>query len=203
MKKIFITTLAIMTLVGCGKKANKKKEQEETQKQELKKVEVEKTPVEIGMSYALGTKKVLGKNLMGTIQKKGTLEALKFCSLKAYHLSDSMSVKFNAKIRRVSDKNRNPKNEASEKELAIIKNYKEKLANNEKLKPIVEEKDGKVQFYAPIKTNGMCLQCHGTPKEQIKQDVLDKLAELYPKDKAQGYGVDQIRGIWSINFEKK
>ncbi len=170
----------------------------------LAKIKVKKTLAEIGMSYALGTKKVLGKNLMGTIQKKGTLEALKFCNHKAYPLTDSMSTKFKATIKRVSDKTRNPKNVANQKELAVIENYKKMLANNEKLKPVVEKmEDGHVQFYAPIKTNGMCLQCHGTPNKQIKPTTLEKLAELYPHDKAQNYKANQIRGIWSINFKPK
>ena len=37
--------------------------------------EKEKSYSDIGLEYALGTKKILGKNLMESIQKKGTLEA--------------------------------------------------------------------------------------------------------------------------------
>ncbi|PIE50236.1 MAG: hypothetical protein CSA38_04070 [Flavobacteriales bacterium] len=170
---------------------------------QLVEVEKEKTPAEIGMSYALGTKKVLGKNLMGTIQKKGTIEALQFCNHKAYPLTDSMANHFNATIKRVSDKTRNPANQPNEKELSIIKQYKKLLSEKAQLKPIVEEENGEIQFYAPIKTNTMCLQCHGTPNEQIKPATLKKLAELYPTDQAQGYKENQIRGIWSIRFQKK
>ncbi len=161
-----------------------------------------KTKVEIGLSYALGTKKVLGKNLMGTIQKKGTLEALKFCNHNAYKLTDSMSVKFKATIKRVSDKPRNPKNTANKEELAIIDTYKKTLSKKEKLKPQTKEVNGKTHFYAPIVTNTMCLQCHGKPNKQIKPTTLEKLASLYPTDKAQGYKENQLRGIWSITFEK-
>ena len=77
----------------------------------------EKTYADIGLEYALGTKKVLGKNLMVAIQKKGTLEALSFCNIQAIPLTDSMSIKFNASIKRVSDKNRNPNNKANTEEL--------------------------------------------------------------------------------------
>ncbi len=141
MKKIVIIALMIGAFVSCGKKEKKQNQ---------------KTSAEIGMSYALGTKKVLGKNLMGTIQKKGTIEALKFCNHNAYPLTDSMAVKFKATIKRVSDKPRNSKNLANAKGLEIIENYKKILSNKGKIKPVVEEKDGVVQFYAPIKTNGMC-----------------------------------------------
>ena len=79
--------------------------------------EKEKTYADIGLEYALGTKKVLGKNLMESIQKKGTLEALVFCNHRAIPLTDSMSTKFNASIKRVSDNNRNPNNKANKEEL--------------------------------------------------------------------------------------
>lgn len=160
----------------------------------------EKTKEEIGLSYALGTKKVLGKNLMGTIQKKGTLEALQFCNQRAYPLTDSMSTQFNAIVKRVSDKPRNPENKANQKELSIIEQYKKVVAEKGEITPITEEINGKTQFYYPIVTNSMCLQCHGTPQKQIKPDVLEKLKNLYPKDSAKGYDANQVRGIWSITF---
>ncbi|MDY0780994.1 DUF3365 domain-containing protein [Tenacibaculum sp. IB213877] len=162
-----------------------------------------KSAADIGLEYALGTKKVLGQNLMGTIQKKGTLEALKFCNEKAYSLTDSMATTFNAAIKRVSDKPRNPKNTATQKEIKIINQYKEIVSNNKTIEPVVEEANGKVQFYYPIVTNSMCLQCHGKPNEQIQPTVLKELAHLYPNDNAKGYDVDQVRGIWNITFKKQ
>jgi len=157
---------------------------------------------ERGLNYALSTKAVLGKNLMGTIQKKGTLEALAFCNEKAYPLTDSMAVVHNAIIKRVSDKPRNQKNHANAEELGYIKTYKQVLANNEEPSPIVKELDNKVHVYYPITTNTMCLQCHGKPNEAIEKSTLDKLASLYPYDKAIGYNVNEVRGIWSITFDK-
>lgn len=159
-----------------------------------------KTKADIGLEYALATKKVLGKNLMGKIQKEGTLEALKFCNEKAYHLTDSMATKFNATIKRVSDKPRNPKNKANKKEIEIINQYKNSVSANESIEPVVEESNGKTQFYYPIITNSMCLQCHGKSNDQIKPSVLNELANLYPQDKAKGYSENQVRGIWSITF---
>lgn len=156
----------------------------------------------LGLKYALSTKAELGKNLMGTIQKKGTLEALKFCNEKAYPLTDSMSIVNHAKIKRVSDLPRNQKNQANTKELQYIESFKTVIANNEEPKPIVEEMDDIVKFYYPITTNSMCLQCHGQPSTDIESKTLKSLAELYPNDKAIGYNVNQVRGIWSITFNK-
>ncbi len=165
-------------------------------------IEKEKTYADIGLEYALSTKKLLGKNLMGTIQKKGTIEALAFCNIQAMPLTDSMSVHHNAIIKRVSDKNRNPNNNANAEELKYIDQFKKQMAAKQEIKPVVVEQDNKVQFYYPIETNTMCLQCHGKP-ENIKSDVQAKIKALYPKDLAIGYSENEVRGIWSITFDKK
>lgn len=157
---------------------------------------------ERGLKYALSTKAVLGKNLMGTIQKKGTLEALEFCNVKAYPLTDSMSVVHNATIKRVSDKPRNQENQANNKELAYINSFKKDIKNKIEPKPIVDQVANKVHVYYPITTNAMCLQCHGKPEQDIKKPTLSKLTSLYPQDKATGYTVNEVRGIWSITFDK-
>ena len=165
-------------------------------------IEPPKSYEEIGLEYALATKKLLGENLMQTIQKQGTLEALAFCNIQAMPLTDSMSTKYNASIKRVSDKNRNPNNKANAEELVYIEQFKKVLAAKEEPKPVIVDKGEKVQFYYPIPTNTMCLQCHGKPKD-IKPEVRAKTLKLYPKDIAIGYGENEVRGIWSITFDKK
>lgn len=163
-------------------------------------ITTKKTYADIGLEYALETKKVLGKTLMGTIQKKGTIEALDFCNVQAMPLTDSMAVKYNASIKRVSDKNRNPNNKANAEELKYIAQFKKEMVQNQEIKPVVIEKGNKVQFYYPIETNTMCLQCHG---KQIKPEVVTQILKLYPKDLAVGYNESEVRGIWSITFDKK
>lgn len=157
---------------------------------------------ERGLKYALTTKAVLGKNLMGTIQKKGTLEALEFCNVRAYPLTDSMAVVHNASIKRVSDKPRNPKNKANSEELEYINTFKTLVAGEKEISPIVKETEDDVHVYYPIVTNTMCLQCHGKPETNIKPDVLKTLTLLYPEDKAKGYSENQVRGIWNVSFKK-
>jgi cytochrome c553 len=158
---------------------------------------------ERGLKYALGTKAELGKNLMGTIQKKGTLAAVEFCNVKAYPLTDSMSVVYNANIKRVSDKARNSNNQANPKELQHIESFKKLIADNQEPKPIIEETDSQVMFYYPITTNSMCLQCHGTPNNGLDTEAYKTIKRLYPKDMAIGYGVNEVRGIWRIDFNKE
>lgn len=139
---------------------------------------------------------------MGTIQKKGILEALTFCNEKAHPLTDSMALVHNAIIKRVSDKPRNQKNLANTEEFGYIKTFKQVVENNEEPSPIVKELNDKVHVYYPITTSTMCLQCHGKPNEAIEKSTLIGLSSLYPNDKAIDYNVNEVRGIWSITFDK-
>ena len=136
------------------------------------------------------------------INKKGTKEAVTFCNERAYTLTDSMARVNRANIKRVSDKPRNQNNKANAKELAHIETFKAMVTNQQELEPIVEEAGNSVNFYYPITTNAMCLQCHGTLNKDIKSDIYKTIKGLYPNDQAIGYDVDQVRGIWSITFDK-
>jgi len=160
-----------------------------------------KRPAERGLEYALDTKKELGKNLMGTIQDKGIKEAVTFCNVKAYPLTDSMATAQNATIKRVSDKPRNPQNRANTKELKIIEKFKKAVANGEDYQPVTEVENGRNSFYYPIATNSMCLQCHGIPNKTIQPEVLSTIKDLYPNDEATGYDINEVRGMWAIEFD--
>lgn len=155
---------------------------------------------ERGLKYALATKAELSNKLIGTIQKKGTLEALEFCNVKAVPLTDSMSTVYNANIKRVSDKPRNINNKANKSELEFIKSFKTTISNKEEPQPIVIESQNMVNFYYPIITNDLCLKCHGKPDKEIQSNTLQTIKKLYPDDKAIGYGIGEVRGIWSITL---
>lgn len=155
-----------------------------------------------GLEYAMTTQSVLGKNLMYKIQKEGTVAAIEFCNTKAYPLTDSLSVVYNANIKRVSDKPRNPSNKATKKEKEYINGYNEDVRKNIESNPIVAEESEKIKFYYPIKMNQKCLQCHGEPLAEINKNTLSQLNKLYPEDLAVGYKPNEVRGLWSITFEK-
>jgi len=155
-----------------------------------------------GRKYAMSTKSILGKNLLGAIKSNGTENALEFCNAKAIVLTDSMANVLGATIRRVSDKNRNPRNLANEAEMSYINSAHTLLADGEKLTPQVQEINDRMVGYYPIMTNAMCLQCHGIANEQIQPATLEKIAALYPEDKAIGYGENELRGIWVVEMDK-
>ncbi|WP_339610808.1 DUF3365 domain-containing protein [uncultured Planktosalinus sp.] len=152
-----------------------------------------------GLGYALETNQLLGQNLMGILQKEGTLHALEFCNIEAIPLTNQMEEKHRAVIKRVSDKNRNPNNAANEEEKYYIDYFQKEIAAGNDPKPVVLPAGEQTRFYYPIVTNSMCLQCHGHP-DKIDLKVLHKINELYPNDLAIGYGENEVRGIWSIVF---
>ena len=157
----------------------------------------------IGMKHAMSAKAVLGKNLMQTIASKGTDEALAFCNINAIPLIDSIGNSLNVNIKRVSDKPRNSNNQANQAELAYIEMAKMAMSKNEVVRAKVTEINGRMVGYYPIETNKMCLQCHGKTDSDIKPSTIEKIGKLYPKDKATGYGENQIRGIFVVDMAKK
>ena len=188
--KVFIFIALGFLMISCNKKS---KEETTVISEESK---------EILQKYAIETKGVLGKNLMNAINTQGTEKAIEFCSTKAIVLTDSMGTAFNATLKRVSDKPRNPINMANDNETAFINELKQKISKGEKMTPKFTESDGKITGYFPIETNAMCLQCHGSKDLDIKPNVLKKIAQLYPKDQATGYKENQIRGIFVVTQNK-
>lgn len=154
-----------------------------------------------GQKLAMSTKSILGKNLLGAIKEGGSEYAMEFCNERAITLTDSMSKQLNAKIKRVSDKNRNPNNSASKSELEYIKFAKKTLMEQGSASPKLIVEGNKIVGYYPIITNKMCLQCHGEPKVDIADNTLNLIKSLYPEDKAVNYGENQLRGIWVVEMK--
>lgn len=159
-------------------------------------------PIKRGKEYAMATKSVLGKNLLAAIKEKGSAGAVDFCNTKAIPLTDSMQTELGVSIKRVSDLNRNPNNVANAEELAYINDCKARLSEGEELTPLLNEQGDEYVGYYPILTNDMCMQCHGTPGDQINEETLASIQEKYPNDHATGYGINELRGIWVVQFPR-
>lgn len=155
-----------------------------------------------GKDLSSATKVVIGKNLIGAINSRGTEGAVDFCNERAIPLTDSMATVLKASIKRVSDRARNPMNAANASERAYIKSAKAELFTKGEITPKSFDQGDKVIAYYPIITNQMCMQCHGSPQQDIEVEVLRMIQEKYPQDKATGYEPNQVRGIWVIEMDK-
>lgn len=206
MKNTVLILFVFLSLFNCKNDKNAKyisvEKENEIQNESVSNLNDTLLYAELGLKFALSTQAVLGKNLMQAIQKDGTVGALAFCNVQAYPLTDSMAVVHNARIKRVTDKPRNQANQANFEELEYIETYKKSIANQEVPEPLVKDFGSEVEVYYPILTNAMCLQCHGEPNKNIQPSTLKKLTALYPKDKAIGYDLNEVRGMWRITLDK-
>jgi cytochrome c len=206
MKKLLWNSLFISLLILVGCNSSSKGNHVKIDQEEVKDYSVYKNdmmPLEQGLSFAMQTQKVLAINLMNEINTKGAVHAFTFCSAKAYTLTDSMALALNVQIKRVSDKPRNPNNKANKQEATYIAKSKEFLAKGENAKPEMTETKGKMVGYYPIITNQICMQCHGNQGTEVLSETLLRIKELYPKDKGIDYKINELRGIWVVEMNKK
>jgi len=144
----------------------------------------------------------LRSTLVKTIGGKGLAGALRFCNTEALALT-SLYASGDVTITRVSDKSRNPKNELSVLDKEQWDKYKTLVAKNDSVKPIIVIQNKEVNYYKPITMQGMCLNCHGTPKKEIPENLLAVIDSLYPADKATEYKIGDLRGMWHVVFKQK
>lgn len=147
------------------------------------------------------TQQVLAGNLMMAIRENGTVGALEFCNAEAVALTDSMSTEMAAMLKRVTDKPRNPGNQANEREMEYITEMKTVISEGKKMYPSLYLKGSKVTGYYPIIANNLCMQCHGDTESEIASETLAMIKELYPEDQAVGYKVGDLRGIWVVEID--
>ncbi len=150
--------------------------------------------------------KISFETISGELQKAlangGIENALHYCNERAYPITDSLSAAHRVTIKRVSNKNRNPRNKADKMEEYLIKGFGIDLSEGNELSPKMVLKDDSVIFYKPIITQALCLNCHGTPGKEITFSNDSLIQALYPKDKAVDYRENQLRGLWRIGFKK-
>lgn len=157
-----------------------------------------------GKSIAGATFAVLSSRLQTAMGEGGVPEAINYCQLNAYRLVDSLSKVHKATIRRTSLLARNPDDRPSELEREILETYAGEDAAGQELKPMVRALENQeVAFFAPIRTNAFCLNCHGTPGETLKEEDYALIRRHYPEDNAIGYQDGDLRGMWSIRFRRQ
>lgn len=152
----------------------------------------------LGDSISMETQNVLLQNVATAIQQGGTDYAVEFCNLNAIPLTDSVAHKYQTYIQRLSDKNRNPAN--------VISSKADSLAwqkiKTDKTDFVTQDEKGEVYYYKPILlAMPTCVKCHGG-KEDISASTQKLIAEKYPNDKAVGYKMGDLRGMWKIKLKE-
>lgn len=161
--------------------------------------------LERGDDLVSTSKQTISTALVDAMEKGGVKYAAQFCNVAAYPIVDSLSRLNGARIRRVSDKPRNPKDAMDKEELKVFSFFKEKIKqpDAELLPVVMQTNDSTVSYYSPIKISmPTCLKCHGEVGKEVKNEDYATLKKLYPDDNAVGYKQGELRGMFSIRFEK-
>ena len=155
--------------------------------------------IQTGKKITTFSFKTLSKEVMNAINEGGVQHAVDYCHLQAGPMIDSLSKQYNAKISRVSDQYRNPQNKPDELDLTVIETYRKQLDEGQELQAHLENTGKEIIFYSPILIlNPVCLNCHGVPGATAEQANIDFIRTKYPEDRAVGYKLGDLRGVWKI-----
>ncbi|MBC6367686.1 DUF3365 domain-containing protein [Algoriphagus sp. AK58] len=211
MKKLFFLIIVVWAMFSCGPQERVSKEtfEEVNRNMEVKRlteVEIIQEAMVWGDSISLEAQSLLISNLQKAISETGVQGAIEFCNLNALPIIRDLEKEYSIQIRRVSNRYRNPIDAPNQEELPLLEAYEYNAESGIKSDPNIQKlQNGEVLLYTKpiIIPNGMCLSCHGEPGKEINQETLQKLAELYPDDKAKGHQVGDLRGMWAIRIPKK
>ena len=146
---------------------------------------------------------IFSGHLKTLFAEKKPEEALEFCHDNALKITDSLAKAAGVEIKRTSYRLRNPKNKPTPQEEKVMEIYRKRILKNLKPEPYFHyDNHGYPHVYIPIMVQQKCLICHGDPNKDIPDNINNKLAKLYPNDKAIFFKVGDLRGIWSIKFPK-
>ena len=210
MKNTIVSVAITLILGACGPQERISSEtfEEVNQSMEVKRLtesEILNEAMIWGDSISAEAQKQLISNLQNAIAVNGLPGAIEFCNIQALPILAELSEKYGVEIRRASNRYRNPADQPTEDEKAILDAYEYNAENGNKSDPNIQKfENGEVFLYtkAIVIPGGMCLSCHGESGTEINETTLQKLAELYPEDKAKGHKVGDLRGMWSVRIPK-
>jgi hypothetical protein len=139
--------------------------------------------------------------LKGELEKSGPVAAISFCHDQAPQIAADIARRSGWTVGRTSLKLRNAASAPDAFETLAMKEFDARMAKGEAASDLVKamvvaDGGGKTfRFVKAIPTGEVCLTCHGTG---VKPEIKAKLDELYPGDKATGFKVGDMRGIFTL-----
>lgn len=207
MHKFTISLIALtMLLGGCINQTGKPKENEDKNKKSKTGTMVltdglKTTLIQRGDNIAGHAQATFQIAIKDAIQSGGMEYAIGFCNIEALPITDSVSELNKVNIKRLAKKNRNPLNAMNETESEIYKAYVLEWLNGQELQAkVIPNESGHPVYYRTIGIQPLCLNCHGVPGKSIPSPLAEKIAELYPEDKAVNFKNGELRGMWAIEF---
>lgn len=154
-----------------------------------------------GRTLIQGFAKSLKGELTAAIDEGGPVNAIGVCHTRAPEIAEAASIG-GWTVARSSHRLRNPDNAPDAWTEAAIEDF---LASQAEGTPaadlarteIVGEDGARVfRMAKAIPTAEVCLACHGG--EKVTAEVEEKLAELYPQDRARGFETGEMRGVFTL-----
>ena len=190
---IIISILSVVFLAACSCNQTQISSLE---KKEQVKIEATKSIRIVGGAFQ--------NTLNHKVKEGGLTNAANFCSTNARDLETKVSKTLpdGVTVRRITDKPRNMKNQATPEEQIVLDEIKLKLANGEKVDMLVKQKSAnRYQVYKPIKMGGKCLNCHGNDNKRNSK-AYEIISKKYPNDKAINYNFGDFRGAFLVELTK-
>ena len=197
MRIILIFSVCVMLLAGCGKNADQKEPGTATSTSEAQDQQLLANASDILIQ---SFSKDLKSELLAALNEGGPANAISVCEVRAPEIAAAHSNEFWT-IRRVSDRNRNPGNAATDAEKGLLARFKDSTQSPpEYIIGWAPGDEGKIyRHYRPIKIAQVCLKCHGEP-DDIDDATEAVLAEKYPADRAIGYSDGDLRGMFVVEL---
>lgn len=143
----------------------------------------------------------LKQQLMGALseamQEGGPTQAIEVCRSLAPQIATQLS-RDGVEVGRTSHRLRNPSNAARGWVEPALARY---LADPAAAAPLsVELGPDRLGYVEPIRTQGLCVQCHGAT---IDESVRIALAASYPEDEATGFAAGDLRGVFWVEMPRR
>ncbi len=139
----------------------------------------------------------LKTGLMGALQaamaEGGAVGAVGVCNVEASGIAAKAGQGLD--VGRVSHKARNPTNRVEPWMRAALAGFEGTTAEKPAEPVVVKRPSGERAYFEPIYTGGVCITCHGSA---VPEPVAQKIAALYPEDRAMGFEVGELRGAFRV-----
>lgn len=157
--------------------------------------------MEAGKRIADASQSALASHLIKEIENVGFEGAVTYCHVNALPITDSLSLIYNAEIRRTSFRNRNDANAPDSLDRVVLARFERMHEGDTVPKPEVRYTErGKARYYSPIFVAPICLNCHGMTGMDLTADLHALILDEYPNDEAVGFETGDVRGAWVIEF---
>lgn len=124
----------------------------------------------------------------------GPVNAISACKDRAPEVANALA-RDGIRLGRASHRLRNAANSPPEWVTPVLDAY---VASSADRAPrIVPLPDNRLGYVEPILLQPLCLTCHG---EELAPDVAARITELYPEDRAVGFKVGDLRGVFWVEY---